>query len=195
MSERILNVDHHEEIAYNGRKFRSRLELETAKTLDALSIPYRYEDRKIILQDGFRCPYQKNKVIGISYTPDFEIGSSILIECKGFETPEWKIKKKLLFKWLMENEPGTCFFQIHDSRKQLLETLDHQWAYLGYAIQVTPKSTRKMPNPESKLYDSIDEAMDDLGLTGKTKGAILRSLTGKNSYVYGYNWVLKKIEL
>lgn len=195
MSERILNVDHHKEIAYNGKVFRSSLEAQTAKTLDELGIPYAYEERKIILQESFRCPYQKNMVRQLSYTPDFEIGSGILIECKGFETPEWKIKKKIIFKWLMENEPGTCFYQIHDSKKQLLETLDHQWSYLGYAIEVTPKGTRKEPNPPSKLYDSIDEAFEDLNLVGKPKGAILRSLTGKSPYVYGYKWNLKKIEL
>lgn len=191
MSERILNVDHREEIAYNGRKFRSRLELETAKTLDALSIPYRYEDRRIILQEGFRCPYQKNKVIDISYTPDFEIGSSILIECKGFETPEWKIKKKLLFKWLMENEPGTCFFQIHDSKKQLLETLDHQWSNLGYIIEVTSRKD----STYSKTYDSIKEAMFDLGIENKSMTPILRSLKKDKEYVYGYSWSLKKSDL
>ena len=195
MSERILNVDHQESIEYSGKKFRSNLEAQTAKTLDELGVPYKYEERKIVLQEGFRCPYQKDKVRELTYRPDFEIGSSILIECKGFETPEWKIKKKLLFKWLMENEPGTCFYQIHDSKKQLLETLDHQWSYLGYAVKVTPKATRKVPNPQGRLYDSIDEAFEDLNLRGKPKGAILRSLTGKSPYVYGYSWELKKISL
>ena len=62
MSERILNVDHNEAIEYNGRKFRSKLELQTAKTLDVLGIPYDYETRKIVLQDSFKCPFQKKKI-------------------------------------------------------------------------------------------------------------------------------------
>ena len=53
MSERIQNVSHQEEIEYCGRKFRSRLEVQTAKTLDALGIPYQYEERKIELLEGF----------------------------------------------------------------------------------------------------------------------------------------------
>ena len=72
----------------------------------------------------------------LTYKPDFIVGP-LMLECKGFETPEWKIKKKLVFKWLMENEPDTIFYQIHDARKQLLEALDAHWTYLGYCIEIT----------------------------------------------------------
>lgn len=197
MSERIQNVQPRE---WNGIKFRSSLEAETAKTLDALGIPYRYEERKIVLQEGFRCAFQKEKVRDLTYTPDFEVGD-IMLECKGFETPEWKIKKKLLFKYLMENEPSAIFYQIHDSKKQLLQALDNHWIHLGYAIQVTPKpkgkkapATKGFPF-ESKLYDSIQQAMQELHLGNKPLGSILKSLTGKTEYVFNYNWKLKKINL
>lgn len=191
MSERIVNVHPKE---YNGKKYRSTLEAETAKVLDTLGIPFAYEERKIELLEGFKSPFQKDKVRSITYTPDFEIGSSILIECKGFETPEWKLKKKLIYKWLNENEPGTCFYQIHDSKKQLLQALDHNWAYLGFAIEVTSKPTKKEPSV-TRLFSSIEEAMDNLGLKGKPVGSIVRSMIGKSSWVYGYNWKLKKISL
>ena len=190
MSERIVNVH---EADYNGRHFRSTLEAETAKTLDALGIPYAYEERKIELLEGFRSPFQKDKVRSITYTPDFIIGP-IILECKGFETPEWKLKKKLVFKWLQENEPSAIFYQIHDAKKSLLEMLDNHLTYLGLAVQVTSKGTKKQPS-ETKLYESIDEAMVELKLKGKPKGAILRSLLGKTDYVYGYNWKLIKIKL
>ena len=78
MSERIQNVH---EADYNGRHFRSSLEAQTAKTLDDMGIPYAYEERKIELLEGFRTPFQKDKVRSIIYIPDFEIGSSIIIEC------------------------------------------------------------------------------------------------------------------
>ena len=185
MSERIQNVV---EADYNGRHYRSTLEAETAKVLDLLGIPFQYEPRKIVLQEGFRCPYQKDKVRDLTYTPDFIIGP-IMLECKGFETPEWKIKKKLLFKWLMENEPDTVFYQVHDARKQLLEVLDRYWTYLDCCVGVTSRPTKKQPS-QTKTYESVYEAMDDLGLQGKPLGAILRSLTGKTQWVYGYNWKL-----
>ena len=192
MSERIQNVSHQEEIEYCGRKFRSRLEVQTAKTLDALGIPYQYEERKIELLEGFRCPYQKNKVIGISYTPDFEIGP-LMLECKGFETPEWKIKRKLLYKWLMENEPDTMFHQIHDARKSLLEVLDRHLSYLGYAVRVTSKPSKKKSS-ESRMFDSVSQALDELNIHTNL-GSVLLSLTGKREYVLGYKFELVKLEL
>lgn len=192
MSERIQNVDQHEEISYNGRKFRSKLEVQTAQTLDALGIPYQYEERKIELLEGFRCPYQKNKVKGITYKPDFIIGS-IMLECKGFETPEWKIKKKYVFKWLMENEPDTVFYQIHDAGKSLVEMLDKHWSYLGMAIRVTSKPSKRKPS-EIRMFDSVAQAMDELNIHCSL-GLVLSSLTGKREYVSGYKFELVKIAL
>ena len=192
MSERIQNIDHREVVEYNGKKFRSSLEIQTAKVLDSLGIPYLYEERKIILQDKFRSPHQKDMVRQLTYTPDFIIGP-IMLECKGFETPEWKIKKKLLFKWLLDNEPDTYFYQVHDAKKSLLEVLDKHWALLGYAVRVTSKPTKKIP-AESKLYDSVAQAHEELGIFN-TLGAVMSSLTGKREYVQGYNYKLQKLEL
>lgn len=196
MSEHIVGVSPKE---YNGRKYRSTLEAHTAETLDKMGLPYEYETKKIVLQEGFRCSYQKDKVREIFYVPDFIIGP-IMLETKGFETPDWKIKKKLLYKYLTENEPEAIFYMIKND-KQLLQALDHHWAILGYAIQVTPKPKgKKVTVPEDfpsgyKLYDSIAEALDDLNLNGKSVTPILRSLIGKSEFVYGYSWKLKKINL
>ena len=193
MSERLQNIDHRQVIEYEGKKFRSNLEVQTAKTLDTLGIPYLYEERKIVLQDKFRSPFQKDMVRVISYTPDFIIGP-LMIECKGFETPEWKIKKKLLFKWLLDNEPDTIFYQIHDARKDLLEVINKHLSYLGMALRVSSKPTRKKPS-ESKLYSSIEEAMDDLKINSIPYGAIMSSLIGKREWVSGYNFKLEQLKL
>jgi hypothetical protein len=72
--------------------------------------------------------------------------------------------------------------------------LDNHLTYLGLAVQVTSKGSKKQP-AETKLYESIGEAMEELKLKGKPKGAILRSLIGKTDYVYGYNWKLIRIKL
>lgn len=183
---------------YQGQHFRSTLEAKTAETLDAMGVSYRYEERKITLQEGFRTPYQKDKVRAITYTPDFEIGP-LMLECKGFETPEWKIKKKMLFKYLAENEPETIFYQIKDNKKQLLTALDPHWQCLGYTFQVTPQPKKKSrvgsdDTATPLFFDSIQEAMSELHLNGKSIGAILASLTGKKEYVYGYNWKLKQLK-
>lgn len=194
MSEHIVGVEPKE---YNGRKYRSTLEANTAKTLDELGIPWEYETKKITLQESFRCQYQKDKVRSIEYIPDFIIGP-IMLETKGFETPDWKIKKKLLYKYLTDNEPEAIFYMVKNT-KQLLLSLDQHWQYLGYCIQVTPKPKSKtvpVVSPTgSQLFDSISQAMDALNLTGKSLTPILSSLTGHKEYVYNYNWKLVKIKL
>jgi len=187
MSERIQNVKPKE---WNGIKFRSTLEAQTAQALDAMGVPFQYEERKIVLQEGFRSPFQKDRIRAVTYIPDFIIGP-IILECKGFETPEWKLKKKLVLKYLQENEPEAIFYQIHDSKKSLLAILDKHWPYLGLAVQVTSKGTKKKPS-EVMVFDSIEEALSDLHLGNKPLGAILRSLTGTSNWVYGYNWKIIK---
>ena len=189
MSEHIVGVEPKE---YNGRKYRSTLEARTAETLDKLGISWEYETKKITLQEGFKCSYQKDKVRSIEYIPDFIIGPTML-ETKGFETPDWKIKKKLLYKYLTDNEPEALFYIIKND-KQLIQALDKHWTILGYAIQVTSKGNKKNPS-ETKLFNSIVEAMDSLGLKGKNIGPILRSLTGTREWIYNYKWALIKIKL
>lgn len=191
MSERIQNV--HEKW-YKGIKYKSTLEAETAEALDKMGLPIKYEEKRLTLIEGFRCLYQKDKVKAITYKPDFWVGN-IIIECKGFETPEWKIKKKLVFKYLMEQEPNVIFYQVHDSRKELLKALDNHWAELGYAIHVTSKRDKKNGECVSKLYDSVREALTDLGMPNKSLGMIMRSLTGKTEYVFGYKWQVKKLKI
>lgn len=191
MSERIQNV--HEKW-YKDIKYKSTLEAETAEALDKMGLPIRYEERRLTLVEGFRCLYQKDKVKAITYKPDFWVGN-IIIECKGFETPEWKIKKKLVFKYLMEQEPEVIFYQVHDSRKELLKALDNHWAELGCAIRVTSKRGKKNGECVSKLYDSVKEALADLGMPNKSLGMIMRSLTGKTEYVFGYKWQVEKLKI
>ena len=71
--------------------------------------------------------------------------------------------------------------------------LDHNWQYLGYAIQVTSKP--KKGESKTWMFDSIEEAMEVLGLKRKNVGPLLRSFTGEKQWVYNYSWKLKKIEL
>lgn len=188
MGERIRNV---QAVDFDETHFRSKLEAETASVFKKLGIPYRYEQRKIVLLGAFKSPFQKNKVRQITYTPDFEIGN-LMIECKGFETPEWKIKKKYIFKYLMENEPQTVFCQVHDSKKQLLEVLDSYWKQLGLNIKTTPKPSRKAES-QTQVFNSVKEAFSNLHLNGKSVGPVLKSLTGEKEWVYGFNWKLNKI--
>lgn len=189
MSEHIAGVNPK---IYNGKEYRSTLEAETAETLDKMGIPWEYETKTYTLQESFYCQWQKRIVMPIQYIPDFIIGP-IQIEMKGYETPDWKIKKKLFFKYLKENEPDTIWYMCKNN-KQLLEALDNHWAYLGFCVEAASKPDKKH-NSETYKFDSIKQAMLDLGLKGKSMTSVLRSLTGRTEYVYGYKWNLKKIIL
>lgn len=188
--ERIQGVTEKE---YKGVKYRSTLEANTAEVLDLLGLPFEYEKRRITLLESFKCQFQKDKVRAIHYTPDFIIGP-VMLECKGFETPEWKNKKKYVFKYLMENEPDTIFHQIKNCGKQLLQALDDHWTYLGFAIEVVPKPKRNK-HASPLLFDSVKQAIHDLHLGKEVTAAILKSMTGEREYVYGYKWRLKKLSL
>lgn len=192
MSGRIQGV---QEKWYKGVKYKSILEADTAEALDLMGLPIRYEERSFTIFEGFRSPFQKRKIMNTEYIPDFWVGN-IILECKGFETPEWRLKKKLVFKYLMENEPDVIFYQVnkHSWKKDLLQALDNHWSYLGMAIQVTSKPSKKSP-AQTQLFDSIHEALENLGLKNKSITPILRSLMGITQYVYGYNWKLVKITL
>lgn len=189
MTERIQNVHPKE---YNGIKYRSTLEADTAKVLSLLNIPFSYEDRKITLLEGFKCPYEDTKVRAITYTPDFEIpllgNKKLMLECKGFATPEWKNKRKYLFKYLMENEPDTMFKEINNCRKDLLKALDNYWYDLGYYIEATDKKGN------ISIFSSVSEAITTLSLERKPIGPILSCLVGNIDSTYKHSWQLKKIE-
>lgn len=190
MSEHIVGV---QPKVYNGRRYRSTLEAATAEALDKMGIPFLYENRRIEVFPAFRCPFQKEKVRAIDYKPDFEIGN-IIIETKGYETPDWKIKRKLLYRYLQQNEPETLFYQVKNLR-QLLQALDYHWSSLGYCIEVIPKPKTKKEDCTPKYFDSIKQAMQQLNLDSRPVGCILRSLIGKTDYIYGYKWKIKRIKL
>ena len=191
MAERIQNV--HEKW-YKGVKYKSTLEADTAEALDRMGLPIRYEERVLTVFEGFRCDYQKDKVRDTNYVPDFWVGN-IILECKGFETPEWKLKKKLVFKYLKDNEPDLIFYQTKDARKSLITALDPHWNYLGYAIRVTSSKKNTNGHAFTALYDSVAIAMKNLGLEKKPIGPIVRSLMGIQEFVFGYNWKLEKLKI
>ena len=186
MSDHIVGVRSKE---YNGRKYRSTFEANTAEMLDKIGIPWEYESRTFTVQEGFYCPWENRKILPIKMKPDFIIGP-VMLETKGYETPDWLIKKKMLYKYFLENEPDAIYHVAH-SNKEIIEALDLHWSVLGYVVKVVSKK-----NPlQIKEFDSIREAFFDLGLSGKKLTPIIRSLTGEKEWVYGYHWSLKRVSI
>ena len=106
---------------YNGVKYRSRLEVFTAKALDDAKLVNEYEKNKFLLADKFVFSpvsfetYTKKgiKTFGIArenvqhitYTPDFvDPNFKWLIECKGYRTDSFDIKWKMFKKYLTDND-------------------------------------------------------------------------------------------
>lgn len=115
--ERI--VSHH--VVFRGVEYKSQYEGRIAQLLYALGISYEYEPFDVLLIPRFR--YKGKSIRATCYTPDFGLPNDVVLEAKGFETPEWKIKRKLLFQRLNdeEDELSFRFYEIHEKKDKFMK--------------------------------------------------------------------------
>lgn len=129
---------------YNGIQFKSLLEVMAYKTLLQEGFEPHYEPTKYPIWKGFKpevscykpnkegnLEIQTNKIIDITYTPDFlfmapDNKTVIILELKGFQNDTYPLKEKMFRGYLEDlyknyNQP-TMFFQIKN-KKQLLEAI------------------------------------------------------------------------
>lgn len=161
---------------YNGTYYRSKLEIKCAELMTIMHIPFKYEAITITLQESFK--YNNKTIRAITYKPDFLIGDNILFEIKGFETPEWKIKRKLLFYHLNKYNDYK-FYEIH-SRQELLKTID-MININNHAVNVYTKEGEFLGN-----WPSVKDAMTALHL--KSKCNITSCLCGIRKTAQGLIW-------
>ena len=95
-------------VEYDGRKFDSKLECNIYKVLKERLVPHGFEigfQPLFILQDKFR--FEGHIIRPITYKADFVItkfnektwfDTYAVIDAKGLETPEFKLKRKLFIK-------------------------------------------------------------------------------------------------
>lgn len=86
--------------------FRSKIEHRVSEVLIEEGVGHEYEKVVITLLPSF--VYNKSKIRPITYKPDFmdPTGEKWLIEVKGLETPDFKLKWKMLkHKLQQENNP------------------------------------------------------------------------------------------
>lgn len=130
---------------YNGIQFKSLLEVMVYKTLLQKGFEPHYEASKYPIWKGFKpetpcykpnkqgiLELQNNKIIDITYTPDFifmapDDKTVIIMEIKGFQNDTYPLKEKMFRGYLenllhIHNQP-TIFFQIKN-KSQLLEAID-----------------------------------------------------------------------
>lgn len=106
---------------YNGVKYRSKLESEFAKVFDESGIPFKYEPFKITLIPSFK--YLGQTIRDVSYTPDFVVYNNIIIEAKGFPNDAYPLRKKMVLKYIVDNNYNYEFYEIK-TKNQLLKLIE-----------------------------------------------------------------------
>ena len=106
---------------YNGVKYRSKLESEFAKVFDENGVSFKYEPFKITLIPSFK--YLGQTIRDVSYTPDFVVYNNIIIEAKGFPNDAYPLRKKMVLKYIVDNNYNYEFYEIK-TKNQLLKLIE-----------------------------------------------------------------------
>lgn len=101
-------------VELDGIKFRSKLEAYTYAKLKENKISAQYEPQKFILLPSFK--FNNKTVRSITYLPDF-VGDTFIIECKGFQTDAFPIKKKLFEYYLVSNNINKQYHIVRNQKE------------------------------------------------------------------------------
>ena len=143
INKKIINATPTE---YDGKKFRSMLEVRIYRKLKELGIEPEYEPQKIILWERSKqqltVPYYDrvgkifkrvtSKPLRVTYTPDFIFdfkGWHIYLEVKGYKNDLTNYKIRLFRDWLeTQNNPRQCYAVVHRIKdvEFLLKNLDEE---------------------------------------------------------------------
>jgi len=121
-------------LTYNGITFRSPLEIVTYKILEQSGLKFQYESVDYILQDKFVYPseiwkddnsriFKKSRttiVQPITHLPDFIIEDKFIIEVKGWQTPDFKLRRKMLLHKLLKEDDVKHYFMPSTIKSVLL---------------------------------------------------------------------------
>lgn len=106
----------------NGIKFRSKLEGYLYSLLRQYKIEAEYEQHRFVLFPGFT--WKGKKYLQITYTPDFvSLAGKFIIEAKGYANDIYPLKKKMFFKYLIDNNMEDFVFYEVKSQKECRELL------------------------------------------------------------------------
>lgn len=159
---------------YEGIRYKSALEVTCAMLLAEHGIPFQYEPEEFILVESGTYPgivyekktIKKKKVYGpskgsirkISYTPDF-MGKGWIIETKGFETSEFKLKWKLFQHELIKRGQIVHLFKPTNKREiletiQLIKNLDNGSKKVAKNIPGTGEKSQEKRRNKQRRTDS-----------------------------------------
>lgn len=125
MNRKIINAS---TTSIDGIKFRSKLESKMYSLLKNTTLKFSYEPYHITLVEAFfskkpwivRGKEHSIKQQDLTYTPDFVVfgkDTVYLIEVKGFPNDSYPIKRKLLLKWISENEYPFIFMELKNTEE------------------------------------------------------------------------------
>ena len=121
---------------YDGKEFKSNLELHCYKKLEEAKVPVKYEEETFTIFDALVYPqacyegttkklYNKgSKIRPITYTPDFvDPKGKFIIETKGYANESFPLRWKLFKKHLRDNNHHYVLFMPRN-KKQVDEVVD-----------------------------------------------------------------------
>ena len=108
---------------YDGKEFKSNLELHCYKGLKAANIKVDYEDTTFTIFDPL--VYNKgSKIRAITYTPDFvDPNGKWIIETKGYANESFPLRWKLFKKHLKDTQKQYVLF-LPRNKAQVDEVID-----------------------------------------------------------------------
>ena len=102
-------------VEYKGIKFRSKLEKSCYDILEKSGIEFKYEPFEVELIPAFS--YLGKHMRAWTYTPDFVVFHNIIIEIKGFPNDVWGYKKKMILKWIVDNNYQYEFYEVRNQKQ------------------------------------------------------------------------------
>lgn len=109
-------------VIYDNINFRSKLEAYTYRRLKEEGFDFRYEEVTYTILEKFE--YMGEKIRAIKRIPDFiDSNNKIIIEVKGFATPEYKLKQKMFKHYLCINNLNFKLYTV-SSQKQVEELIN-----------------------------------------------------------------------
>ena len=113
----------------DGISFKSKLERYTYLLLKGEGIAHLYEPT-FLLQDKFK--YNGKHFHPIRFSPDF-VGKNWIIECKGFASKDYPLRKKLFLFHLHQTGRTPAFYEVRN-QQQAREAVASIKALLGRTI-------------------------------------------------------------
>lgn len=106
----------------DGINFQSKLEMFTYETLKEGGFDPKYEPESFLIYEGFKFNGRTYKPI--TYKPDFiftdKKNRRIIIECKGWATKDYALRKKLFLHKLATEHDGTRYI-ILKNKKEVID--------------------------------------------------------------------------